>query len=395
MPARKTQLNDVTIRSLPVPASGQVQYADGKLPGFGIRITASGIKTFYLAYRVRGRSRRLTLGRYPFTSLADARAKAHEALVSLNKGSDPQGETPRTPTFDAAVDTFVETHCRHRNRPSTAAETERLLRAVFVPLWKHRLITSFTKKDVLQVIDDLMQANTPSAATHAFAVVRKLFNWCIERGLIEVSPCAGIKSPARPASRERVLTDDELARLWNASEADGYPFGRIFQLLALTAQRRGEVVGMKWSELDFDAGIWTLPGTRTKNHQQHKVPLTRDVIQCLKSIPRGATDLVFPARGKPDQPYSGYSKGKRGLDQRADLHDWTLHDLRRTGATGMARLGIPPHVVERLLNHVSGTFGGVAGVYNRFQYLDEVRDALAKWNAHVSGLVDRARLSVV
>lgn len=389
----RTQLNDVTVRNLPIPPSGQVQYPDGKLPGFGVRVSSSGSKTFYLTYRVHGQSRRLTLGRYPFTSLADARIKAHEALSGLAKGADPQETMPGETGFMSAVDTFIETHCRRNNRASTLYETERLLRSVFVPRWKARPLDTIKRADIVAVLDRLISANTPSAANHAFAAVRKFFNWCVERGQLEVSPCNGLRLPAKPSSRDRVLTDKELVRLWQAAQSVGYPFGTIFQVLALTGQRRGEVIGMEWSELDFKKGIWTLPGSRTKNSETHMLPLTPAVIALLETVPRRSPRLVFPARGLPDSPYSGTSKGKRELDAVAALHDWTLHDLRRTAATGMARLGVLPHLVERILNHVSGAFGGVAGVYNRFQYLDEMRAALDLWTQHVTAILAAAENS--
>jgi len=384
MASPRTQLNDVTIRSLPAPVAGQAQYPDGKLSGFGVRVTATGLKTFYLTYRENGASRRLTLGRYPALSLADARKKAHEALAKIARDETPVTRTQAAiisqDSFAARLDQFVETHCKRRNRASTANETERLLRRNFLTHWRSRQIATIKKSDVIGVLDKIVADGTPSAANHAFAAVRKFFNWCVERGVLETSPCLGIKAPARAQSRDRVLSDDEIAGLWHASNNQGYPFGPIFQLLALTAQRRGEVVGMQWEELDLDARVWTIPGARTKNGKTHTVPLSPMVVSIIQSLPRFSSDYVFPARGKLDRPYSGYSKGKRALDAAAGLHDWTLHDLRRTAATGMAKQGTPPHVVERILNHTSGTFGGVAGVYNRFSYLDEMRAALLRWS---------------
>lgn len=382
----RTQFTDVVLRNLPIPASGQVQYADGKLPGFGVRVSSSGAKMFYLSYRVYGRSRRLMIGRYPYVSLADARAKAHEALSALEKNTDPQGQKTNDAGFTTTVGTFVETHCKRHNRPATATETERLLRTVFVPRWHERPLETIKRGDVVAVLDALVLADTPSAANHAFAAIRKFFNWCVARGRLEVSPCYGLGLPAKASSRDRVLTDHELSTLWRAAGTMGYPFGTIFQLLALTGQRRGEVLGMAWRELDLKQGLWTMPGSRTKNGEAHLVPLTPAVVEILKLVPRKSPDLVFPARGMPDTPFVGTSTGKRELDATADLHDWTLHDLRRTAATGMARLGVFPHVVERILNHVSGSFGGVAGVYNRFQYVEEMRAALTLWADHIARL---------
>lgn len=256
-----------------------------------------------------------------------------------------------------------------------------------MPRWQARRVGDIGKADVQAVMDELMAAGTPSAARHAFAAIRKFFNWCVERGLIAQSPCLAMRPPARTTSRDRVLADGELRAILSAADDQGLPFGPIVRLLVLTAQRRGEVVGMRWDEIDARAALWEIPADRTKNHRPHVVPLTPAALAVLDALPRvPGTPYVFPARGYADRPYSGYSKGKRELDARAGQHGWTLHDLRRTAATGMAKSGVPPHVVERLLNHVSGTFGGVAGVYNRFGYLDEMRDALMRWERHVHDL---------
>jgi integrase len=228
-----------------------------------------------------------------------------------------------------------------------------------------------------------------------------------------VSPCYTLHAPAPIGKRTNVIADKDLALIWKAAADEvGYPFGTIFQLLTLTAQRRGEVCGMRWDELDLDNGLWNIPASRTKNGHPHTVPLTATTLEILEQVaPRLRTTksaFVFPARGMPEQSYTGYSKGKRELDAKVEKQrrmlaeqaglpseeiedlDWTLHDLRRTAATRMAELGVLPHVVERVLNHVSGTFGRVAGIYNRFQYVDEMREALTVWEAHLLELLKPA-----
>lgn len=381
---------DLFLRKVQPPATGRIEHYDGRIPGFGLRVNASGTKTFFLVGRHNGSFRRISLGRYPSLTLEKARRKANDAISAFADGEDPQAEKRAArqvaaDQFETVVTSFVENHCRQNNRASTAAETERLLRSVFVPIWARRPVSEIRKADVYAVTDALMKDGKTSAARHAFAAIRKFFNWCVERGLIEQSPCVAMKSPGKPTSRDRVLSEAELGAVLESARIQDWPFGPIVQLLALTAQRRGEVVGMRWDELDFDARLWTIPGTRTKNHRMHVVPLTDSAIAILEALPRLVqSEFVFPARGYTDRPYSGYSKGKRELDALADLHGWTLHDLRRTAATGMAKAGVAPHVVERILNHVSGTFGGVAGVYNRFQYVDEMRAALTKWERALS-----------
>ena len=166
----------------------------------------------------------------------------------------------------------------------------------------------------------------------------------------------------------------------------GYPYGSIVLLLILTGQRRNEVSGMKWSELDADAGFWSMAAERTKNGHAHQIPLLPMAAEILAGLPRQNPTFLFPARGNSDVSFSGFSKLKSRLDDASGVDNWTLHDLRRTTATGLASLGIALHVVEKLLNHVSGSFGGVAGIYNRFQYVPEMRDALTKWEAHLQAL---------
>jgi len=387
-------LNDVTIRKLAVPDHGVRQVPDGKIPGFGVRVTAGGAKSFYLAYRFRGRSRRMNLGRYPVVSLQKARNKALAALIELSEGRDPRagvdsGAASRI-DFAGAVDHFVYSYCQRHNRPSTAAETARLLSTYFVPDWKKRSVADITRLDVVKALEPILERGAPSAARHAFAAIRKFFNWAVEQGLIEDSPSRTIKAPGKHQSRDRVLNEGELAAVWSAAEDQGNTFGVIVRLLILTAQRRGEVCGMLWDEIDFGKAVWTIPAERTKNGKTHMVPLSEMAVELLKSQPRFNSRYVFPARGKLDCAYSGHSKGKRAMSAAAGIENWTLHDLRRTTATGMAQLGVEPHVVECILNHSTGTFGGVAGVYNRYRYLDQMREALEAWEGKVEAVATAA-----
>lgn len=389
-------LSDLAIRKMPNPDK-RIEIWDAKIPGFGLRVAPTGLKVFILVYRHKGKQRRLALGRYPFISLADARSKAIAAIKDLNDGIDPAGDPEAEEaeakrleayTFDKAVDAFVRLHCQRYNREVTARDTERILKTRFVSRWAKRDIREITRTDILKVLDDTVEAGLPSAANHALSAIRKFFNWCVERGMLEVSPCQGVKKPANNNSRERVLDAAELAAVWKGAELVGYPFGPIVKLLILTAQRRNEVANMQWSQIDFEACTWTLPSELTKNKRQHVVPLSPGAAKLLTTLPRFTTDFVFPARGE-NPAFAHFSRGKLKLDALSDVAEWTLHDLRRTAATHMAQLGTPPHVIERLLNHVSGTFGGVAGIYNRFQYLDEMREAVTAWEAKVHGAIDQ------
>ena len=397
-----TTLTDVRLRSLKPEPNRRVEIWDAQLPGFGLRVSPTGTKSFILLYRIHGRPRRMTLGRYPQLSLADARVQAREALNIVDSGADPQadlrakvepGELAPSKAegrarhrIDSVVAEFVQRHCLRHNRASTAHETERVLRAHLVSVWPTRDIREIGKSDILRLLDDLVDAGKPSAANHAFAAIRKFFNWCVERGLLDISPCLGIKMPTRATPRSRVLEDGELARVWNGSDPADHPFGTIVRLLILTGQRRSEVGAMRWADLDLENALWNMPPEMNKSDRAHSVPLTQSAIAFITATPRLSETYLFPSLRSPDRCFSGYSKCKARLDTICGVTEWTLHDLRRTVATGLAGMAVAPHVVEKLLNHTSGTFSGVAGVYNRFQYAPEMRAALDQWEARVLAL---------
>jgi integrase len=239
---------------------------------------------------------------------------------------------------------------------------------------------------VVAILDDMTAAGTTIGANRALAAVKKLFAWCVDRGTIEINPVAGLKAPAKEVSRDRVLTHDEIRAYWTTSETEGFPFAQFAQVLLLTGQRRGEVAGMSWSEIDFEKAVWTIPAKRAKNATQHAVPLAPFVVDILKSLPRFLnSDLVFTTTGKT--PISGFGRFKRRLGEVGAGDGWRLHDLRRTVATNMALTGIQPHIIEAVLNHKSGIVSGVAAVYNRHAYLEEKRSALNLWAGTIGGLV--------
>jgi len=382
---------DLMLRKLTAGGRERYEVWDQRIPGFGLRISKAGTKTFMLVYRHRGRSRRMTIGRYPVLSLSEARDKAIDALRQVEAGTDPILEAEKAVDtslqFDAVVDEFVEKHCKIHNKPSTARETERALKKHFVSRWGKRDIRDIQSGHINQILDKLVMGGTPIEANHVLANLKTLFSWCVDRDMLAISPCHKIRKPAKQNSRSRVLTDNELTRVWRAFDAEGYPFGYMGKLLMLTAQRRGEVTEMRWSQIDADRKIWTIPSELAKNSREHMLPLTDGALAILKSVPRLSDNRVFPARNNDVNAISGFTRAKLRFDKLSGVGEWTIHDLRRTVATGLAMLGVAPHVIERVLNHVSGTFAGVAGVYNRFQYQEEMRAALALWERHVTKLV--------
>jgi integrase len=381
---------DLMLRKLTSNGQDRLEIWDARIPAFGVRVSSAGTKTFILMYRHRGRPRRLTLGRYPVLSLADARTKATEALLTINEGADPalveHAVDDPTYQFDAVATSFVTRHCNVRNKASTAKETERLLNKHFVSAWKKRDVRDIRQSHINEILDALVADDKPSEANHALGVIKTLFRWCMDRDMIAVSPCMKVKKPAKHGSRARVLSEAELKAVWGVLEPEGYPFGTMTKLLILTGQRRGEVTQMRSSQLDLKAKTWLIPAELSKNGREHLLPLSDHAIAVINSVPKHGNDLLFPARGNDDNVVSGFTRAKNRLDKLSGVTGWTLHDLRRTTATFLGKLDTPPHVIERVLNHVSGSFAGVAGVYNRHTYLDEMRKALQAWGNHMSSL---------
>lgn len=384
----KTVLTDMTIRTLPPPATGQSEIWDHRVPGFGIRVSAAGTKSFVLVYRFDGRQRRLTLGRYPTLSLTDARKLASQALRQVSLGVDPSeaeitdrvAAAPRLRAVGATVDEYIEKYAKPKNKDWRT--TRDILQREFVAIWGERALNSISRDDVMRVIDDVVARTSAATGHNRFVYARHFFNWCVGRGYLDVSPMAKLNPPPKARDRDRVLSDNELSRIFVAARKMEYPYGAIIMLLILTAQRKSEVAGIRWSELNIAAGEWSLTAERTKSARKHVVPLPAAAIEMLKSLKSIHDTLVFPARGS-EAVVSGFSKWKVRLDELSGVENWRVHDLRRTAATGMARLGVAPHVIERILNHTRGTFAGVAGIYNRFGYLPEMREALERWSEHV------------
>jgi integrase len=405
MPTLK--LTALTVANAKPAAHGRAEYCDATLPGFGLRVTEKGAKSWTLMHRVNGKQRRATLGAFPAVSLSDARDRARELLRAAEKGEAPNlqifANLPAVPTaaapaklFDDVIAEFVERHCKPRNRGWKRQERD--LQREFLPYWQGRPIANITRSDILGVLDKISDRSSPRRANRYLALIKKLFSWCAERGYVDASPAAVVKPPGREVSRDRVLSDSELVAIWRACEAAGHPFGQMFKLLIVTGQRLGEVASMSRPDIDHGKAIWTVPAEIAKNGVPNAVPLSSLAVQILDEAINGsggspASDgngLVFPARNGSGNSASGFSKAKANLDKAlaADGHQlppWRLHDLRRTAASGMAQLGVQPHVIERVLNHISGSQAGVAGVYNRFGYLPEKRQALDAW-------ADRIRL---
>ena len=368
------RLTDLSIRKLRAPDSGQKTYFDDALPGFGIRVSQGGTKSYVVMY---GKQRRLkTLGRYPDMGLADARraAKRVQSDVALLNAVGLT-ELPAI-SVENAIERFLA-DARTRLKPSTSDEYSRLLHRHF-RLAKD--LNEVARSDIVDILDSIKDA--PSARQHAFVAIRTLMNWCFRHGLIKASPVPPLQLTAQ--ARARVLTDNELRAVWNRAEGYGFPYGRMIQLLILTGQRRGEIAALRRRWIDSET--ITFPAGFTKNKREHSIPIGTCASRIIGRLPEN-TDLLFPARGSDERPFNGWSKSKRLFDRSIEVTDYTLHDLRRTFATKLAALGTPIHVTEKLLNHVSGTLSGVAAIYNRHSYMDEMREAIAAYESHLAKLI--------
>lgn len=382
------------------PGKDRIEYPDPLLPGHRLVVQPSGAKSWVVRYRHGRRTRKLTLGRYPAIGLKAARDIATEALRTIAEGRDPGREKLEAREADpdtvaAVARQFIKLHCRRNNRLRTAAETERLLEVNVLPRWRGRLAREISRRDVLELLDRLVEEGRPITANRTFSAVRKMFAWAVSRDILPVSPCAGVKPPTAERSRDRVVSDAELRNVWQAADKITGPFGKLVKLLILTGQRRDEVAGMRWAELDLDARLWTIAKERVKNNKPHEVPLSDAATALLAALPRVGDEFVLTTTGLTAS--NGYSKGKRRLDALlpADMPPWRLHDLRRTLASGLARLGVNLPIIEKVLNHSSGSFGGIVGVYQRHDFAAEKRAALERWAAHVEQLVSGKPATVV
>jgi integrase len=394
------------------PAATRRELSDG---GSGLYLTVqpSGKKSWAYRYRYKGVPRKLTIGKCPPINLADARELATELSKAVAAGRDPafekreKRERGRDLVRDVG-DSFIEVYARPRNRSWKLMK--RALELHAYPVIGKYDLSAVTRRDILDVLDRANEVG-PSAANYILAVMRRMFGWAVERDIIELSPCNGVKPPNKKNTRDRVLTDDELIAFMRACDRMDDTFGKMFKLLLLTAARRNEVSAAPWSEFDLEGTLWTIPAERAKNGVVCEMPLSAQAVTILESLPTyDKDDRLFPsadpesaAEGKTA---TGFGRAKRRLDKlmleelqaiakerggKADkviLPDWVLHDLRRSAASGMARLGIGIHIVERLLNHVTGaSVGGIVAVYQRHDFRKEKEAAVTAWANFLDSLL--------
>jgi integrase len=399
------KLTNATVAALALPKgkTDHIEWDDG-FPGFGLRLRllAGGKlgRSYVLQYKQNGVTRRLTLAADAPITVAMARKWAEKNRAKVRLGEDPQADRQAQREKDARtmrseVTTFLALKQKEQ-APRTFVETTRYLTdsRYFGPLHKKALhaITVPDVDDCIAAIQD--QRGKPTAARARGALVT-FFAWAVKKGRCPANPTINSDNP-KLVSRSRVLTGEELVRVWTTCGDDDH--GRIIRLLICLGARRQEIGGMAWPEFDLDSPqpTWTLPAERSKNGKAHTLPLMPMAERIIRAVPRLASrDLLFGTSA--DYGFSAWAKGKAALDQRLGdtVKPWVVHDTRRSVATGMADIGVMPHIIEEILNHTSGHKGGIAGIYNRSSYARETRTALAMWEDHLRSLLDGGERKVI
>jgi integrase len=384
------------------PADVRREIPDSGCRGLYLVVQPTGRKAWAVRYRFGGATRKLTLD--GGLTLAAARKAAADALHQLERGSDPAtrkfeaqaaAETAaanrRRDTVDHLAGLFIEQHAKRKTRERSWKQTEHVFHNIVLPAWRGRTVHDIQRRDIRELVESVAE-NRPIMANRTLGHLSKFFNWLCERDVISASPCAGIKPPSKEHARERVLSDDEIKGLWHACGTINGSAGPVVKLLLLTGQRCGEVVGMRRSEIKGD--VWTLSPARTKNKQRHEIPLSAQALAVIDGMPVIDEDFVFTSSAT--RRLGKMSRAKKALDAQIQPKEpWVLHDLRRTVASGMAALGIRLPVIEKVLNHKSGTFRGIVGVYQRHEYAAEKRDALTRWADHIDALISGRGQNVV
>lgn len=376
------------VESVKSSGQGRAEYPDGALPGFRLRVTAGGHKSFSLRYRspLDLSHKRLSWA-WPAFSLAEARTEAEAALRSIERGEEPSTTKAQAKeiafergngTVDALCDRYIDEYLKKNVRRWSAAEGE--INNHIRPGVGQLLAKELQRADVRRLIATI-KPDAPVAANRALQRLRAIFNWALEQDLVETNPTLGIKRPTRERPVSRTLSDDELGSVWRACDALQYPASHYFRFVILTGQRRDDVRMMHWSEIDIKRADWVISQERYKNRRSHLVPMTDRVVATLKNIPFASSGGYVFSVTAGETAYGNVIKPKRKLDAISGVYDWTIHDLRRTLRTGLSRLGVRPDISERVIGHTVG--GSLGQVYDTHEFRDEKRVALELWDAHV------------
>lgn len=398
MPTRA--LTAAVVERIKPPASGQIEFFDQGYPGLALRVSYGGAKTFVYFYRSYGKLKRMTLGRAPAMSLAEAREAWRIARNAIERGEAPKA--PKKTAAEIEADSFAaiadEWVRRDQKKNRTVGEVNRVLERDVKPKWGHRPIVSISRRDVIELIDAVADRGASTQARRLHSYLHRLFRWSVGRGIIPLNPMSDLPKIGAEVRRDRVLDDAELAAVWGAADVIGWPFGPAVKLLILTGARKSEIGDLRYSEVRD--GIVSLTGSRTKNGEPHRIPLSALAREIIAEVPRiDDSDFAFTTTG--NTPVSGWTKPKMLIDQKAaeilgrPLEPWRIHDLRRTVATGLQRLGCSLQVIEAVLGHTAGSRAGIVGIYQRHSFDPEKAAALEAWGRHVDRLINPAQSNVV
>jgi integrase len=414
MPKRNSKyLTEPGIKKMArAPKGKRIERFDSGADGLCLRITDRGSKTWCISYHFPDedgelKHYRFTIGPWPAIGIAEARDQARLIKSQARARIDPkavreaawemeraEAKTKTRKTFRAIAENYIAFEVPGLKRGS---ESESLIRKILIPEWGDRQASKIEPGDLTEITDRLQKDGKPAAARHAYEIATRVFNWAQGRGDIGASPFAAMRPPVKKVPRGRALKEHEIKALWPVLTEMAYPFGPLQQLLLLLGQRRSEVAEMQWSEVDANKRTWTIPAARSKNDSEHIVPLPDAAVNILNSLPRFSEgDFVFTTTAGA-RPVSGFSKAKTRTDQilakhKTAIDGWRVHDLRRTCRTGMARLGVPEIVSERVLNHLPQ---GLGKIYNLHEYLPEKAAALARWAQEVANIVEPPPENVV
>jgi integrase len=394
------KLDSKTVAALKLGGKTDAIHFDEAMPGFGYRLRlGSGgkvLRSWIVQYKRAGADRRIKLGSAEVLSAEAARAAAKKLLAKVALGEDPARERADRRGKDALtmrsqVDEYLTIKAR-QVRPKTLHSVTRYLTGPYFKPLHAMAIDQVSRKDVASRLVAIARAHSDIVAGRARDTLSAFFVWALQSGLCESNPVIGTPAPKIGKPRERVLNDTELAAIYRSCGDDDY--GRILRLLILTGCRRSEIGGLTWSEINFERGTFTVSAERSKNGRPHTLPLMPLALDIIKSVPPLVSrDHLFGARS--ERGFSGWAEGKQAIDARSGVRNFVVHDIRRSVATRMADLGVQPHVIEQILNHVSGHKSGVAGIYNRSPYEREARAALALWADHVRTLVEGGERKVL
>lgn len=394
MPKKKFTETGVK-RIRPDPSGKRLEFTDTIVPNLALRITASGTKSFSSVFRILGKQRRYHIGDFPTFSVQQARTIARETRQDVALGIDPiakrkakiraqQKESEEGITVKGLSEQYIERDCKPKNR--TWKGTQQTFDKHILPALGDMRVDELKRKHVIKLLEKITRSKHPHAANHVLTAIKRMYNWAIEVDELEYNPCNQIKKPLRTTRRDRYFNDEECKAFWlTCEEKIDYPYGPLLQLLLLLGQRRGEISKLQWNHIDFNEKLIRFPAENVKNKKNHEIPLPDMAIEIIQRLPRFKNGKYVFTTSHGKRPVDGFGKVKSSIQEHFHAEDWRYHDLRRSCATGLARLGVRRDTLRHILNHSDNS---VTAIYDRYGYMAEKRHALNLWARHLQNLID-------